>query len=101
MIRDFFTTIGAAVRLRASEIEHGITLIEATAAEEFEQDLRHVTTDPAQRDDIRRGALEMAKLGFTSEQAVAAMQDFARFGYRLDYEFEAIKRYIDGRKQAP
>jgi hypothetical protein len=100
MIRDFFATFGAAIRLRLSEIEHGITLIEAVSADEFEQNLRAVTYDEEQRADIRQGALEIAKAGFTADEAVAAMQDFRRFGYRIDYELEGIKRYIDGRKQA-
>lgn len=66
MIRAFFQAVTQMLELTTTEIRHGINLTEAVAADEFETQLRALTTTDEQRDDIRDSALMIAKAGMSA-----------------------------------
>lgn len=76
-IRSFLDTWKAIAELRTAEIRAGITLIEAAQADEFETQLRTVTTTAAERDDIRKAAIELAKCGGRAADVAPAMRALA------------------------
>lgn len=65
----------AAIELRAAEIKHGVTLIEAVAVDAFQCELLAVTApeDESARADLRRMTIELAKLGVRSDEDVDGM----------------------------
>lgn len=67
-IRNLGESLSAAFELRATEFRDGISLIEAVAANDFETQLRAVTTSEEERVDIRQCALVCAQLGVSSDE---------------------------------
>ncbi|MCU1441111.1 MAG: hypothetical protein JWP85_2108 [Rhodoglobus sp.] len=72
----FVATLVGEFEMRIAEIRTGVALVEAVAADEFETELRVLTVSRDEREGIRRGALELAKLGITADVAVTAVRQF-------------------------
>jgi hypothetical protein len=99
MIRALIDSWQAILTVPLREIEKGVSLIDAVAADEFETALRLVTTTDAERDDIRHTALMVAQLGYTADETEQALIEFRRHGYRTDYELASIEHYVAERRK--
>lgn len=73
-IRAFCEVVVDTLEMHAVELRHGISLTEAVAADEFETQLRALTYDAEHRADIRRAALLIGQMGWTSEELAAGFR---------------------------
>lgn len=71
-IRKYFRDLADDLKKLWSSADEYLTMREVINASEFENELRMVAATEEQREDIRRAAIELAKLGLTFDQVVAA-----------------------------
>lgn len=79
--RAFWDELAAELELRAATIRTGVTRAESVAIDEFEVQLRMVTRNAAERDDLRNAAIAVGKLGLVE----ADLEPMARAWYRAKY----------------
>jgi len=81
LVREFasiIASIPAEARCILAETAAGVSLIEAVRADEFETTLRMLTTSEAERDALRQGALDIARLGVPADAFAEAIRLWAR-----------------------
>jgi len=96
----FWDDLASGLEHRAATMRTGVTIIEAVAADEFEVELLAITGSTQAASDAREVALDAAKCGLTPDQAREAFAQWVRQPYRLGYELELVKRYVQGRIDA-
>lgn len=94
-IKAVLDSFAAALDLKATEIRTGITLIEAVAVNEFENELWMVANTEQERADLREIAIEAGKLGIAK---ASELQPMIRAHYLAVYRFQKlgmdVERYI-------
>lgn len=94
-LSDLTGSLVAAARLRAKEIETGISLVEAVAATQFEADLQKVTINPEERDQVRAMAFRLACLGVTEDELEPMVRSYRTERSRTNYELEHLRKQIN------
>jgi hypothetical protein len=86
--------IADVLELRATEARTGTTLIEAVAADEFNTQLRLLTTNDEERATLRRMTLALAKFGVTEDELEPMVRNWHTMVPRIDYELAQLKHRI-------
>jgi hypothetical protein len=68
----------ARVDLLTAELRHGVSYVETVSRNEFETELRALTSSVTQRDEIREAAIEIGRSGLSADEVRTALNDFLR-----------------------
>lgn len=86
--------IAAMLEQRAAEARAGITAIEAIAVDEFETQLRALTTSEHERASVRRMAIALLMTGVREHEIEPMVRNWHVMVPRVDYELEQLKHRI-------
>jgi len=80
-VAEAFASIPAMARVALAEAANQVSLLEAAEHDLFETRLRALTFSEEEREGIRQGALDVARLGMSAEQFAEALRLYAAGAY--------------------